>query len=195
MGYGIARAMRYGIARGIFSNEAGLGSSVMVNSASNVKEPVKQGMWGVFEVFTDTLVVCTISALSILTTGAMSSGKDGAALAMEAFTGGFGSFGSIFLSIAITLFAFSTILGWSYYGERAFEYLFGLKYVGIYKAVFICLTIVGCVAGLELVWDISDTFNGLMAIPNLIGILFLSPHVFRESRSYLERRKRGEIEE
>lgn len=193
-GYVIMNAMRYGVARGVFSNEAGLGSSVMVHSASNVKEPVVQGMWGVFEVFADTLIVCTITALSILCTGVVdmhtgvnADGLKGASLAQAAFAHGFGSFGSIFIAVAITLFAFSTILGWSYYGERAVEYLFGTKYLWIYKVLFIGLIVVGCTASLDLVWNISDTFNGLMAIPNLIGVAGLSGLVFKATKDYLQR--------
>ncbi len=186
-GYVIAQAVRFGIARGVFSNEAGLGSSVMVHSASNVKEPVRQGMWGIFEVFADTIIMCTITALCILCTGALETGENGAALAMRAFAHGFGSYGSIFITVSISLFAFSTILGWSYYGERAFEYLFGVKYLMVYKIVFICLITVGCTASLDLVWNISDTFNGLMAIPNLIGVVALSGLVFRATKDYLQR--------
>lgn len=186
-GYIIMNAMRFGIARGVFSNEAGLGSSVMVHSASNVKEPVKQGMWGIFEVFFDTIIVCTLTALCILCTGAVSTGENGAALAMEAFSHGFGQFGAVFITASIAMFAFATILGWSYYGERAFEYLFGVKYLTIYKLVFIALIIVGCTSSLDLVWGISDTFNGLMAIPNLIGVIALSGMVFRATKDYLQR--------
>lgn len=187
-GYIIMNAIRFGVARGVFSNEAGLGSSVMVHSASNVKEPVEQGMWGVFEVFADTMVVCTITALCILTTGALDTGKVGIQLAMEAFNN-LGTFGGTFVSIAIVFFAFSTILGWSYYGERGLEYLVGIKYLPIYKVVFILMVVVGCTAELTLVWNISDTFNGLMAIPNLIGILFLSNKVISITNEYLNRKE------
>lgn len=188
-GYAMMHAIRFGVARGIFSNEAGLGSSVIVNSASNVKEPVRQGMWGIFEVFADTIVMCTITALVILSSGALSDGKDGAALSIAAFSEGLGEFGSLFVSLAITCFAFATILGWAYYGERAVEYLFGRKSVFLYKLVYICMTCVGCVADLKLVWSISDTFNGLMAVPNLIAILLLSGKVFSLTKEYLARRQ------
>ncbi|MDD3429780.1 MAG: alanine/glycine:cation symporter family protein, partial [Oscillospiraceae bacterium] len=187
-GYVIMKAIRFGVARGVFSNEAGLGSSVMVHSASNVKEPVKQGMWGIFEVFADTLIVCTLTALCILTTGVLDTGAKGAQLAMAAFSHGFGGFGGTFVSIAIAFFAFSTILGWSYYGERAVEYLIGVKNLIYYKIIFICLITVGCVASLELVWDISDTFNSLMAIPNLIGVLSLSGFVIAATKDFLSRK-------
>lgn len=188
-GYMMMNAIKFGVARGIFSNEAGLGSSVIVNSASNVKEPVQQGMWGIFEVFADTIIMCTITSLVILTSGALSSGKDGAALSITAFSIGFGHIGSVFVSLAITCFAFSTILGWAYYGEQALTYLFGQKPVMFYKIVYIAMTCVGCVANLELVWSISDTFNGLMAIPNLIAVVMLSGKVFSLTKEYFVRRE------
>lgn len=195
-GYAMMHAVKFGFARGIFSNEAGLGSSVIVNSASNVKEPVQQGMWGIFEVFADTIIMCTITSLVILTSGALSSGKDGAALSITAFSTAFGSAGSVFVSVAITCFAFSTILGWAYYGEQALAYLVGPKPLLLYKIVYIFMTCIGCVANLELVWSISDTFNGLMAIPNLIAIVMLSGKVFSMTKEYLVRkeflRRRGE---
>ncbi|MGL4982204.1 MAG: alanine/glycine:cation symporter family protein, partial [Treponemataceae bacterium] len=193
-GYVMITAMRYGIARGIFSNEAGLGSSAMVHSASNVEEPVEQGLWAIFEVFIDTMVVCTITALLILTSGVYSLNPDGsvhavasgAALASAAFES-LGTLGGGFVAIALTLFAFSTLLGWSYYGERGIEYLFGVKYHGIYKIIFVFVTIIGCVSNLELVWNLSDTFNGLMAIPNLIGITLLSGTLFKLTKDYLKK--------
>jgi AGCS family alanine or glycine:cation symporter len=204
-GYGIALAMRRGISRGVFSNEAGLGSSVMVHSASDVEEPVIQGMWGIFEVFADTIVVCTITALSILTSGAYNLGDHlkvlaenggslpdamtGAGLTQAAFSTVFGNVGAPFVSIAILLFAFSTILGWSYYGERAWTYLFGAKMTTIYKVVFIAVIFFGCTSGLSLVWDISDTFNGFMAVPNLIAITLLSGQVIQMTRDYLAKRR------
>ena len=202
-GYGIAVAMNKGVARGIFSNEAGLGSSVMVHSASDVKEPVVQGMWGIFEVFTDTLVICTLTALTILCSGvydqstyiaamgtpAFESLPNGAALTSDAFSTVFGPFGGMFTSIALTLFAFSTFLGWSYYGERGMEYLFGAKSVPVYKILFILVVMLGCVARLELVWSISDTFNALMAVPNLIAVLLLSRQVFDELKGYYARKR------
>ena len=204
-GFTIMVAMRRGISRGVFSNEAGLGSSVMVHSASNVKEPVVQGMWGIFEVFADTLIVCTLTALTILTSGVYDYTeyakyvgtelpehlKSGVALTSAAFESVFGPLGSNFLSIALMLFAFSTILGWSYYGERGIEYLFGLKAVPVYKLIFILVIFLGCNASLSLVVDISDTFNGFMALPNLIGITFLSGQVIQMTKEYIARVKSG----
>ncbi len=208
-GFTIMVAMRRGISRGVFSNEAGLGSSVMVHSASDVKEPVVQGMWGIFEVFADTLVVCTLTALVIMTSGvydfteyAQYIGSSlpehletGVALTSKAFSTVFGHYGGKFIGIAIMLFAFSTILGWSYYGERAIEYLFGLKAVPVYKLIFIAVLFVGCTASLGVVIDVSDTFNGLMALPNLIAVALLSGKVIEMTRDYLARRKTGELEE
>lgn len=191
VGFILSDAVRYGVARGVFTNEAGLGSSVIVNSASNVKEPVRQGMWGIFEVFFDTIVMCTITALAILTSGAHLLGGDGAELAIAAFSSGFGRFGGVFITLAVCCFAFATILGWSYYGERAVDYLFGARARIGYRLCFIGMTVVGCVGSLQLVWSVSDTFNGLMALPNLIAVLLLSPEVFAATRDYLGRIKKG----
>ena len=191
----IANAMSWGFKRGVFSNEAGLGSSVMAHSASNIKEPVEQGLWGIFEVFADTIVVCTCSALVILTsgvvnleTGASFSGVTKLALATEAFSKTFGSFGSWFMAIAISLFAFSTILGWSYYGVKAWEYIFGTKSTIIYKIIFLVMILVGATLDTSLALDISDTFNGLMSIPNLIGVLGLSGLVIKITKNYARRK-------
>ena len=187
-GFVMAQAIRYGLARGVFSNEAGLGSSVMVHSSSDVKEPVRQGIWGIFEVFVDTIVVCTLTALVILTTGVPLDGTlQGAELTMAAYSHGFGAAGGVFTSVAILLFAFSTILGWSFYGQRAAEYLGGLKIVPVYKLVFVIVVLIGAMSSVQLVWDLSDTFNGLMALPNLIGVLGLSPVVIKITKNYLDR--------
>lgn len=157
--------------------------------------------------FADTIVVCTITALVILTSGVYDMGAyvaelaatgditvlpNGVALTTAAFSRTFGQWGGMFISIALMMFAFSTILGWSYYGERAVEYLFGLRAVPVYKIFFSAFVIVGAVTSLNLVWDISDTFNGLMAVPNLIAVTLLSPQVIRITRDYLQRRKMGE---
>ena len=190
----IKQAITWGFKRGVFSNEAGLGSSVMVHSASNVKEPVTQGLWGIFEVFFDTIIVCTMTALLILTsgivdleTGASLSGATKLGLATEAFTAAFGTWGGIFIAIAVTLFAFSTVLGWSYYGTKAWEYLFGTRATVIYKVIFLAVVFIGSTISADLVIDLSDTFNGLMAIPNLIGVLTLSGTVVAITNNYCER--------
>lgn len=165
----------------------------MVHSASNVKEPVKQGMWGIFEVFADTMVVCTLTALTILTSGlidlntGVAAVADKNALVSEVFTNAFGPAGGWFVAVAILLFAFSTVLGWSYYGSKAWEYLFGTKSTMAYKIVFVLFIIVGATMSLDLAWGISDTFNGLMAIPNLIGVLSLSPLVMKITKNYVDR--------
>jgi AGCS family alanine or glycine:cation symporter len=198
VGSGVRSAVTWGMKRGVFSNEAGLGSSVMVHSASNVKEPVQQGMWGIFEVFADTIVVCTLTALAVLTsgvmdlgTGEMISSAEKTALVSESFSTVFGPAGGAFIAIAILLFAFSTTLGWSIYGTKAFEYLFGTKATIGYKVVFVVFIAVGATMNLELAWDLSDTFNGLMAIPNLIGVLSLSGTVSAITKNYIDRRING----
>lgn len=195
----IKQAITWGFKRGVFSNEAGLGSSVMVHSASNVKEPVTQGLWGIFEVFFDTIIVCTMTALVILTTGivdletgASLSGATKLGLATEAFTQSFGSVGGIFIAIAVTLFAFSTVLGWSFYGTKAWEYIFGTRSTIVYKAVFIAIIVIGSTLDATLVIDLSDTFNGLMAIPNLIGVITLSGTVMAITNNYAKRRFKGD---
>ena len=194
VGSGVKMAVTWGMKRGVFSNEAGLGSSVMVHSSSNVKEPVRQGMWGIFEVFADTMIVCTLTAFVVLSsglvdleTGAVLSASEGSALVGEAFATKFGSAGPMFIAIAILLFAFSTVLGWSHYGSKAWEYLFGTKSMIAYKIVFVLMIYVGATMNLGLAWDLSDTFNGLMAIPNLIGVLSLSPIVMKITRNYVAR--------
>ena len=191
----ITESMQKGIARGIFSNEAGLGSSVMVHSSSNVREPVVQGMWGIFEVFADTIIVCTITAFTVLSsglvdleTGAVISDQVSTALVAEAFSTVFGKFGYAFIAIAILLFAFSTTLGWSQYGSKGFEYLFGRKNVKIYQVIFVAFIVVGATMDLSLAWDISDTLNGMMAIPNLIGVLALSGTVMKITQNYVQRK-------
>ena len=198
LGYGVSRAITWGFKRGAFSNEAGLGSSVMVHASSNVKEPVQQGMWGIFEVFADTIVVCTLTALVILTsgfvdlnTGRMLTEVQGSALVGEAFSTVFGSFGPKFIAVSILLFAYSTVLGWSHYGTKAFEYLFGTKASMGYKVVFVAMVLVGATMKLDLAWDLSDTFNGLMMLPNLIGVLSLSGTVAAITRNYVDRKFHG----
>ncbi len=203
LGYGIATAMKRGISRGVFSNEAGLGSSVMVHSASDVEEPVIQGMWGVFEVFADTIVVCTITCLTNLTSGvynmegyltAIAEGGENAVVSGTTLTANaFATvipYGDRFVAIAIMMFAFSTILGWSYYGERAVEYLFGIQGILPYKIVFVIVIFFGCTGSLSLVWDIADTLNGFMSVPNLIAVSLLSGEVVKMTKEYLDRKKK-----
>ena len=195
VGSGVKLAVQMGMKRGVFSNEAGLGSSVMVHSNSNVKEPVRQGMWGIFEVFADTIVVCTLTALSVLSSGFidLETGKvvdsvtNTGSLVGQAFGATFGQIGTGFVAIALLLFAFSTVLGWSHYGTKAFEYLFGTKSTIVYKVIFVLAVFGGAVMGENLAWDLSDTFNGLMMIPNLIGVLVLSPLVYKCTKNYCDR--------
>lgn len=199
VGSGVKAALTWGMKRGVFSNEAGLGSSVMVHSSSNVKEPVRQGMWGIFEVFADTMVVCTLTAFTVLSsglvdleTGTVLSSAEGSALVGEAFSTVFGSAGPGFIAIAILLFAFTTVLGWSHYGTTACEYLFGTRSTIVYRVIFIVFILGGATMNLQLAWDLSDTFNGLMAMPNLIGVIVLAPVVYRITANYVKRKVKGE---
>ena len=195
VGSGVKLAVQMGMKRGVFSNEAGLGSSVMVHSNSNVKEPVRQGMWGIFEVFADTIVVCTLTALSVLSSGLIdletgqvaASVENSGSLVGQAFGLAFGQIGTGFVAIALLLFAFSTVLGWSHYGTKACEYLFGTKSTLPYRIIFVIAIFGGAVMGENLAWDLSDTFNGLMMLPNLIGVLVLSPLVFKCTKNYADR--------
>ena len=197
----IKTVITQGCKRGVFSNEAGLGSSVMVHCNSDVKEPVKQGLWGIFEVFADTMVVCTITALVVLTsgyidldTGLAVSGVDDATLVAKAFSNVFGVGGEMFVAISLLLFAFTTVLGWSHYGSKSVEYLFGRFGIAaskVYRIIFVLMIMSGALMTSSLAWDISDTFNGLMMIPNLIGVVTLSPVVVTITRNYVERKIRG----
>ena len=202
VGYGMKLAIEQGMKRGVFSNEAGLGSSVMVHSNSNVKEPVRQGMWGIFEVFADTMIVCTLTAFTVLSsglidleTGVAVTEYGGVALTKAnvvstVFSMHFGWIGGAFVAVAIMLFAYSTVLGWSHYGSKACEYLFGTKSTIIYRVIFVIATFGGAVMGENLAWDIADTLNGMMMIPNLIGVIVLSPLVYKIRRTILTGRSK-----
>ena len=189
--------MKMGFKRGVFSNEAGLGSSVMVHSSSNVKEPVRQGMWGIFEVFADTIVVCTLTALTILSSGlvdldtgmltAAGEAVGSNSLMSESFRMVFGPVGAAFVATAILLFAYSTVLGWSHYGATACRFLLGDKAVTPYRVLFCVIVLAGSVMKAQLAWDISDTFKGLMMLPNLVGVLVLSPTVAKCTKNYVDR--------
>ena len=207
VGYGMKLAIEQGMKRGVFSNEAGLGSSVMVHSNSNVREPVRQGMWGIFEVFADTMIVCTLTAFTVLSsglvdleTGVAAAEYGGVALTKAnvvstVFTMYFGKLGGAFVAIAIMLFAYSTVLGWSHYGSKACEYLFGTKSTMVYRVIFVIATFGGAVMGENLAWDIADTLNGMMMIPNLIGVIVLSPIVYRITKNYVNRKIKNEAVE
>lgn len=181
----VRRAVRFGIARGVFSNEAGLGSAPLVHAAANVKSPVRQGFWGMFEVFVDTIIVCTVTAVVIVSSGYHKGDTSGAELVTLAFTKFLGDFGGILIGVATVLFALSTILGWSYYGERCVSYLTRENtYVkNIYKALFVLAVMLGAILRVESVWELADMFNGIMMIPNLIAIILLSDIVIRETQA------------
>jgi AGCS family alanine or glycine:cation symporter len=185
----IMLAMRYGIARGLFSNEAGLGSAPMAHAAAQTDHPVRQGMYGIFEVFVDTILICTITGLVILVTGVWDIGATGAALSARAFeTGLLGTWGHIVVTTGLVLFAYSTIIGWSYYGETGAVYLFGAKSVVPYRLLWLVFIYLGATGSLQLVWGVADTLNGLMAIPNLIGVLASLPILLRLQREFFARR-------
>ena len=192
-GYVIMQAMRQGFARGVFSNEAGLGSAPMAHAASDTEEPCEQAMWGVFEVFVDTIIICTFTALAVLLSGvldtpggldAFTSKGAAAAAAFNAILPG--NLGGIVIQISLLFFALSTIIGWSYYGERCWAYLSGGNRTVdvVYKVAYVLMCVVGAVGSGTLMWDIADTLNGLMAIPNLIGLLALSGVVAAETKRY-----------
>lgn len=185
-------ALRYGIARGLFSNEAGLGSAPMVHCAADTDHPVRQGMYGVFEVFVDTLLVCTATALVILLTGTWNSGLTGAALSVKAFeTGLSGSVGSLVVTGGLALFAYSTLIGWSYYGETGIVYLLGARTAKPYRLAWLGFVYMGATGSLHLTWDIADTLNGLMAIPNLIGLLASIPLLLRLQQEFFRRSQKS----
>ncbi|MFT5697588.1 MAG: AGCS family alanine or glycine:cation symporter [Desulforhopalus sp.] len=181
----IMMAIRFGVARGVFSNESGLGSAPIAAAAAQTKNPASQALVSMTQTFIDTILVCTMTGLVLILTGAWSNGETGAQLTTTAFNLGFAGGGYI-VTIGIILFAYSTILGWCYYGEKSIEYLFGVKSILPYRIVFILFIGVGAVMKLSLVWNISDTLNGLMAIPNLIGLIMLTPVVVSETKKYFE---------
>jgi len=197
LGITLATAMKRGVSRGIFSNEAGLGSAPIAHAAADTNSPVKQGLFGIFEVFADTLVICTLTALTILISGIdITYGqKAGADLSIAAFSTVFsGSAASVIIAVALTLFATTTILSWNLYGSRCCEYLFGTPRASlVYKVLFLPVILAGATMDLQLAWDISDTLNGLMAIPNLIAVLLLSPVVCKLTKEYFDREKRLRI--
>ena len=192
LGYLSMEAVRFGFSRGIFSNEAGLGSAPIAHAAADTDSPAKQGMWGIFEVFFDTIVMCTITALVILTSGAFGSGLDGADLTASAFSQSFGGFSDFFLSVSIALFAFATLVGWFYYGEKSVEYLTKSRNIQLcYRCAYILVIVFSSVMQLQTVWNISDTLNGLMAVPNLIALLGLSGVVSEETRTFFGRNQKN----
>ena len=183
-------AMRLGIARGVFSNESGLGSAPIAAAAAKTEEPVEQGLISMTGTFIDTIIICTLTGLAILVTGQWSGSLEGAPMTQSAFSSVFGTFGEIALTLSLVLFAFTTILGWSYYGERCFEFIFkSTKFLPLYRLIFVVMVALGGYLTLDVVWKIADIVNGLMALPNLIALLVLSPIIFKETKSYFERHK------
>jgi AGCS family alanine or glycine:cation symporter len=179
------RAMQCGISRGIFTNEAGLGSAVMAYGGSTGDEPGKEGCWGILQVFIDTILMCTLTALCLLCTGVLESGKDGAALSTACFSALLGPFGKVFVCCAVTLFAFATMLAWNCYGQRALDYLTGGRGMALYRLAYCAACMLGCQMSLAAVWDLCDSFNGLMAIPNLVALFLLSGEIVAEKRKCL----------
>lgn len=187
----VLEAAHYGVARGCFSNEAGMGSAAITAASATTDHPVRQGYINMTGTFFDTIIICTITGLSICASGVLGSVDpatgavvDGSALTILAFETVLGRGGAVLVTIAITLFAFSTILGWEYHGEKAFEYLFGMKSIMLYRITFALVAFVGATQSLEVVWNISDIFNALMAVPNLICLLLLSGTVARELEKF-----------
>lgn len=205
-GWSVKQAVSKGIARGVFSNEAGLGSAPMVHATAHVDHPVRQGLYGIFEVFVDTFVICSMTALVIVCTGTLTGRPDltGAQLSLTAFEIGMGAPGKYILSLGLSLFAFTTILGWYWYSETAGIYLFGVRFKPVLKVLWIALIILGAAgstifgtsgnAFLAQLWDIADTLNGLMAIPNLVGLLILSGVIRKLVKEFDAKRKSGELE-
>ena len=190
-------ALVWGLRRSAFSNEAGLGSAAIAHAAADTDSPVKQGFYGIFEVFMDTIVICTLTALTIIISGVdITFGtKPGAELITSAFATVFGAkFASLFVAIALIFFAFSTILGWSLYGTRCAEYLFGTKVSKVYQFIFIAMIIVGATTSLDIAWNIADTFNGLMAIPNFIALFALSGTVAKLTKDYFASKSKTSLQ-
>lgn len=183
-GITIKEAIRFGIARGLFSNEAGMGSTPHAHALAKVKHPCEQGVVAMIGVFFDTFVVLTLTTLVILSTGALSTGTTGTKLAQNAFDSFFGSFGNIFIAVCMFFFAFSTIVGWYFFGESNFKYLFGKKAKWVYSLLVVVFIVLGSLAKVDLVWALADMFNGMMVIPNLIGVLALGGVVVKLSKSY-----------
>ena len=183
-GASVLMAIRFGVARGVFSNEAGLGSAPIAHAAAKTNEPVRQGLIAMLGTFIDTLVVCTMTALVIVLTGAWTSGKTGAALSTHAFEAGLVEGGGVVVTVALMVFAFTTLLGWSYYGERCAEYLLGVQAILPFRLLWVIVIPIGAMGDLGWVWLVSDILNGLMAVPNLIALVALSPMIFRLTQDH-----------
>ena len=190
-GAAVLVAIRMGVARGIFSNEAGLGSAAIAHAAAETDSPVRQGSIAMLGTFIDTLVICTLTGLVIITTGVWTGSAQGAAMTAAAFSTSMPVLGDKFVGVVLALFAFTTIIGWSYYGERCAEFLFGIKVIVPYRILWIAAVYVGAVKGLGIAWLIADTLNAMMAIPNLVALLVLSPVVFRLTRAWFSGQGEG----
>lgn len=184
-GAGLLQALRYGAARGVFSNEAGLGSASIVHAAAKTDHPVRQGLWGIMEVFIDTHLICTLTGLVLIVTGAWTTSLEGASMTAEAFTRVLHHPGELIVSIGLMLFAFSTIISWAYYGEKSFEYLIGSeKGRAVYRLFWVGAVVVGATGKLYTVWALADGLNALMALPNLVGVLGLSALVYKLNQQF-----------
>ena len=192
-GAAVWAAIRFGVARGVFSNEAGLGSAPIAHAAAKSKGPVSQGLVAMLGTFIDTIIVCSFTAFAIITTGVWTSGETGAALTSAAFNAALPGIGGPIIALALAVFAFTTILGWSYYCERSLQYLFGLKVIMPFRVLWSVAALVGSVLTLEFVWLLADTLNALMAVPNLIALIVLSPIVFKITKAFFD--SRGESEQ
>jgi alanine or glycine:cation symporter, AGCS family len=185
IGASLAQTIRYGVARGLFSNESGMGSAPIAAAAAKTNQPAKQALVSMSGTFLDTLVVCSLTALALASTGVWVSGETGVALTLQAFSAGLpGNWGHLIVTVSAITFAFSSILAWEYYGEKCFEYLFGDKWIHLYRYLWVLFVFVGSMVKLELVWNFSDAMNALMAVPNLIGLILLSGVLFRETKIY-----------
>ena len=185
LGATVSMAIRNGIARGVFSNESGLGSAPIAAAAAKTEWPAEQGLISMTGTFIDSLVICTLTGLSLILSGVWQSDLNGAIMTQEAFASIFPTIGPLFLTLSLSLFAFTTILGWSYYGERCFEFLFGVKGINGYRAIFVTMVLLGAFLKLDVVWIIADIVNGLMALPNLIALIALSSVVVAETKLYI----------
>lgn len=188
-GAGFMLAIQSGVARGVFSNESGLGSAPIAAAAARTNEPVEQGLISMTGTFIDTIIICTLTGFSIIVTDGWTTNLNGAILTQFAFGQVFGNFGQIALTVSLVLFAFTTILGWSYYGERCFEFLFGSKSIIIYRILYVIMIAIGGYISLDTIWVLADIVNGLMAFPNLIALLALSPIIVSETKKYFAKQK------
>lgn len=193
-GAAIGQAMRFGVARGVFSNESGLGSAPMAHAAAKTREPAREGFVAMLGPFIDTIVICSMTALVILVTDARLSGLTSSSLTAKAFDIGLFGYGQYIVGFGLIFFAYSTTISWSYYGDRCAEYLFGAGAIKWYRYIYLVLIVVGAVGALKIVWNLADIFNALMAIPNLIGLVALAGLVTAQKQDYLKRLKTGEFD-